>query len=117
MYIAKVFGKTSPKISIRVPLSKIAKTKPFWPNAVTNIAVDKEVNPIFTSKFPKTIAESRRVGLFRRIFTCLPLGYRSQRRRNFKLLKEKMAVSEAEKKADKLIKIIKRKILNSIFYW
>jgi hypothetical protein len=78
------------------------------------MAVDKEVMPILTNRLPKTIAERRWVGLLRRLLIDFALGDLSYRRRNLKLPREKIAVSEAEKKAEKLIKIIKRNILNTI---
>jgi hypothetical protein len=115
IYIAKVLGKISPKKRIRVPLTIIASTSPLLPRRPTKSAVEREESPILTSKLPNTMAERRWVGFLRRFFTTLAWGYFSESLRNLMLLKEKIAVSEPEKKADKPIKITKIKTLNSIF--
>jgi len=46
------------------------------------------------------MAESKRVGFLRRFLTSFPRGYSWAILRNFKLLREKIAVSEAENKAE-----------------
>lgn len=84
---------------------------PFGPKIFTKIAVAKDDIPILNKRLPKTIAESKRVGLSNNLFIVLAPLYFCFRLRKFNLLKENIAVSEAEKKADKPSSIIKIKIL------
>jgi hypothetical protein len=98
-------GKTSPNRSISVLLNKTAKIRPFLPKVFVKTAVIKEDNPMFTNKLPKTMADKSRVGYLRSFFTALALGFLSESLRRRKLLKEKIAVSEAEKNADRNMNI------------
>ena len=52
-----VFGKISPKKRTSVKERKMEKIIPILCQSITELKVIKDVSPIFTNVFPKTIAE------------------------------------------------------------
>jgi hypothetical protein len=99
-----------------MPLVRIAKNTPLSPKISTKIVVNKEEIPTFTSILPKVTVERVRVGLSSKPLIIFPRKCSSCNFFNFKLLREKIAVSEAEKNAEREIKITRRKMLLNILW-
>ena len=115
-YIAEVLGNTSPKNSITTPEKTMAKIMPFSLNNPTNMAVLKEANPMLTSMLPKTMLESKKEGFLNKYFIFFARKYLVCIRLRRVTPKEKIAVSDAEKKAEKTINIKKKIILINISF-
>ena len=94
----------------------IAKTIPFSANALTKTVVVNDARPILTSIFPKTIVESKKLGFFNKYFNFFAFLNFACIFLKRVVLKEKIAVSEAEKKAENKTKITMRMLLRIIIY-
>ena len=110
-FIARVFGVTSPKIRRTNTVIGTARTEPkSGPRSWTKRTAEVAAIPTFTISFPISIVAMRSAGFWRNLKISSALLFPSfASLSNLKVLSEKKAVSEAEKRAERRTRKGRRK--------